>query len=95
MDIETLRAKYESLLPLLTERTQRAWAAAEAEAIGHGGIAMVYRATGISRARIARGIQELRSEAPLDPTRTRRPGGGRKGGGGNKDDCEAHRTKDP
>lgn len=78
MDIETLRAKYESLLPLLTERTQRAWAAAEAEAIGHGGIAMVYRATGISRARIARGIQELRSEAPLDPTRTRRPGGGRK-----------------
>ncbi len=87
MDIETLRRKYESLSPLLTERTRRLWAAAEAAAIGHGGIAMVYRATGISRARIARGIQELRAETPLDPQRTRRPfygyadfflGGGRK-----------------
>ena len=66
MDIETLRRKYEPLSPLLTERTRRLWAAAEAEAIGHGGIAMVYRATGISRARIARGIQELRIEQPLE-----------------------------
>ena len=78
MDIETLRTKYDSLSPLLTERTRRLWAAAEAEAVGHGGIAMVYRATGISRARIARGIQELRSELSLDPEHTRRPGGGRK-----------------
>ena len=78
MDIDTLRAKYASLAPLLTERTQRLWAAAEAEAIGRGGMAMVYRATGISRARIARGIQELRSETPLAPEHTRRPGGGRK-----------------
>lgn len=78
MDIDTLRAKYASLAPLLTERTQRLWAAAEAEAIGRGGMAMVYRATGISRARIACGIQELRSETPLAPEHTRRPGGGRK-----------------
>ena len=36
------------------------------------------RATGMSRTRIARGIEELRSEDPLDAGRTRRAGGGRK-----------------
>jgi hypothetical protein len=71
--------KYEALAPMLTERTLRLWAAAEAAAVGHGGIAMVARATGMSTTRISRGIQELRSnEAPMDPARTRRPGGGRK-----------------
>ena len=32
----------------------------------------------MSRTRIDRGIEELRSDDPLDPDRTRRPGGGRK-----------------
>ena len=63
---------------MLNERTRRLWAAAEAEAIGHGGLALVARATGMSRTRIARGIQQLRSDETLDPDRTRRPGGGRK-----------------
>ena len=63
---------------MLNERTRRLWAASEAEALGHGGIAVVARATGLSRTRIARGRQELRSDAPLDPGRVRRPGGGRK-----------------
>jgi hypothetical protein len=78
VDVEILRVKYESLAPVLTERTRRLWAATEAQSIGRGGIALVARATGMSKARIARGIQELRSEEPLDPERTRRPGGGRK-----------------
>ncbi len=78
MDIETLRAKYAALAPVLSERTRRLWAAAEAEAIGHGGVALVARATGMSRTRIARGIQQLRSDEPLDPDRMRQPGGGRK-----------------
>ena len=66
---ETLRAKYEALAPVLNERTRRLWAAAEAKALGHGGIAKVARATGMSRTRIARGLQELRSDTPLDPGR--------------------------
>ena len=73
-----MRAKYAALAPVLSERTRRLWAAAEAEAMGHGGIALVARATGMSRTRIARGIQQLRSDEPLDPDRTRQPGGGRK-----------------
>ena len=73
-----MRTKYEALAPVLNERTRRLWAAAEAEAVGRGGIAMVARATGMSRTRIARGIEELRSDDPLDGGRTRRAGGGRK-----------------
>ena len=78
MDLETLRAKYGSLAPALTERSRRLWAATEARALGHGGIAMVERATGISRSTIVRGIQETKGGATLGPDRTRRPGGGRK-----------------
>ncbi len=78
MDLETLRAKYDSLAPALTERSRRLWAATEARALGHGGIAMVERATGISRSTIVRGIQETKAGATLGPDRTRRPGGGRK-----------------
>jgi transposase len=46
--------------------------------LGHGGIALVERATGISRSTIVRGIRETQAEALLDPERTRRAGGGRK-----------------
>jgi transposase len=78
VDIATLRAKYGSLAPVLTERSRRLWAATEAQALGHGGIAMVERATGISRSTIVRGIRETQSGAPVDPDRTRMMGGGRK-----------------
>ena len=78
MDIGTLQAKYASLAPVLTERSRRLWAATEARALGHGGIAAVERATGISRSTIERGLRQLESDEPLSPDRTRRPGGGRK-----------------
>ena len=78
MDVDTIRHKYEALNPALNERTRRIWAAAEAQALGYGGIATVARATGLSRATIARGIQQLESQASLDPDSIRRPGGGRK-----------------
>ena len=78
MDEKTLQAKFGALAPELTERSRRLWAAAEARSLGRGGIALVERATGISRSTIVRGIQELGSGQRLDPGRTRRPGGGRK-----------------
>ena len=63
---------------MLTERSRRLWAATEASALGRGGIALVERATGISRSTIQRGLRELESGETLEPNRTRRPGGGRK-----------------
>jgi hypothetical protein len=74
----TLRAKHAALAPVFTERSRRMWAATEARAIGHGGIGLVERATGISRSTIQRGLRELEAPTALAPGRNRRPGGGRK-----------------
>ncbi|MQA91564.1 MAG: ISAzo13 family transposase [Gemmatimonas sp.] len=79
MESDILRAKYKALAPVLNERSRRLWAATEARAMGYGGIARVERATGISRATIERGLEELaRDQPPLEADRVRRPGGGRK-----------------
>ena len=78
MDIDTLQAKYTALAPVFTERSRRLWAATEARALGHGGIALVEQATGISRSTIQRGMLELETGETVDPGRTRKPGGGRK-----------------
>ncbi len=63
---------------VFTERSRRLWAATEARALGHGGIALVERATGVSRSTISRGIRELETGEGLETGRTRRSGGGRK-----------------
>ena len=79
--IEILQEKFRALRPLLSERLRRYWAATEAKAMGHGGIAAVMRATGLSRNTIARGMRELagsQASLPLSPARSRRAGAGRK-----------------
>jgi len=62
------------MAPVFTERSRRVWAASKARTLGYGGIALVVRATRISRATIQRGLRELATDAP---GRTRKPGGGR------------------
>lgn len=84
-DVEDqIRSRWHALSPVLDERRSRLWAAAEAQTIGLGGIAVVIRATGLGRARITLGQRELKeldanppTEKPQDQ-RIRRPGGGRK-----------------
>jgi len=80
---QAIAAKCAILNPLLDERARRLWAAVEARAIGRGGISQVAEATGLSRATIRAGLQELAHpgspaapQAPME--RVRRPGGGRK-----------------
>lgn len=79
-DEEAIRRRFELLDPHLDERTRRLTAAAEAEAIGFGGVARVARATGYSRLTIRRGIKDLKAapESPPGGRKIRRPGGGRK-----------------
>ncbi len=57
--IESLAKTYALLAPHLDERTQRLWCAAQAQSLGHGGITKVQKATGVSRPRITRGMQDL------------------------------------
>jgi Rhodopirellula transposase DDE domain len=75
--VESLRAKFDAVLPHLDERQQRLVLAGEARSLGHGGIAAVAQASGASRSRISQGVAELEAgQAPLG--RVRRAGGGRK-----------------
>ena len=60
---------------------RRQWAAAEAGALGYGGVTAVSRATGLSRTTIAAGLAELAlppEQRALEAARVRRPGGGRR-----------------
>ena len=64
---EGIRKKFVSLRSSMNERVTRHWAAAEATALGYGGIALVARATGVSLNRIRTGIAELAWQDPLTP----------------------------
>jgi hypothetical protein len=80
--LESIRQKYLALLPVMDERMRRQWAAAEASALGWGGVTMVSTATGLARNTIASGLRELehRQAHPGEAVghRIRGPGGGRK-----------------
>lgn len=87
VDRDTLigvREKYKRLSPVMNEKVQRRWAAAEALGLARGGITLVAQATGLSRTTIAAGIRELRggqSTATPEASGTARVrwwGGGRK-----------------
>lgn len=74
---QSLAAKFSALLPHLDERTQRLYLGSEARSLGHGGIAAVARAAGVSRQTVAAGVDGVESGA-APATRIRRPGAGRK-----------------
>jgi hypothetical protein len=77
--VEMLRRKWDAMQNHLDERGRRIWAAAEAQALGHGGVTIVYEATGMSRSAITQGIAELaHPEDAAPPDRARMFGGGRK-----------------
>jgi len=74
---QVLAAKFAVIFPHLDERQRRLLMAAEARALGHGGIRLVARAAGVREATVSLGAGEL--EAGAEPLgRARRPGGGRK-----------------
>jgi transposase len=77
-----IRRQFNQILGSLDERGRREWAASEAMTLGHGGIALVHRATGIVPSTIGKGIRELRERKDGranngEPRRVRRVGGGR------------------
>lgn len=86
-EVAAIREKFSALRPTMNEAVRRLWVAAEARALGRGGLALVSTATGISLPTIRKGIRELESgehsgkaaqTSQLSRARIRRPGGGRK-----------------
>lgn len=75
---DRLAEKYEILKKVLNERQLRTWAAAEAVALGYGGIAAVVDATGMGKRTVWTGTQEIKNGTYAEsPERVRRPGAGR------------------
>ena len=73
-----IEARYRSLEFTFDERSRRLWSAAEALAIGRGGVTSVHRATGISRPTIYHGIKELEAGEQSNERAIRSKDGGRK-----------------
>ena len=74
--IQNIKAKWNVIFPHLNEKAIRLWAASEALSIKSSGITNVSKATGISRATIYRGIDDIKKGT--DPNRVRKEGSGRK-----------------
>jgi transposase len=71
-----LTRKLASILPQLNERQRRVVLAAEARALGRGGVTQVARAAQVSRTTVHTALAELDTAVP-DSERSRRSGGGR------------------
>jgi hypothetical protein len=79
-----LKTKIAKMLPLLNEKQKRLYLASEAEAIGHGGVLEIAKASKISRKTIIKGKKELgelsekKEVEEISIERVRREGAGRK-----------------
>lgn len=74
---QQLASKLKTVLPHLNEKQRRLFLAAEAKAIGWGGISKVAQATGVSRVTIYKALEEIQMDSPVSEM-VRMPGGGRK-----------------
>ena len=61
--VAALAAKFKALGGVRDERARRWWAASEACAWGYGGVSTVALATGLARATIAAGLEDLKQGA--------------------------------
>ena len=73
-----IKTKFDKIKHSLDECSRRLWAASEASAIGRGGVAIVFQATGIARTTISRGMAELKTGKSITAGKIRKNGGGRK-----------------
>lgn len=74
--IQNIKTKWDVISPYLSEKAKRLWVASEALSYSKFGITNVSKATGISRATIYHGIEDIKKGT--DSNRIRKKGGGRK-----------------
>ena len=74
---QQIAEKFAIVLPHLNEKQRRLLLAAEARALGWGGISKVAKATGVSRVTIHKAVSEIENKT-IPAERIRKPGGGRK-----------------
>ena len=72
------RQRYREMAPVLNEQSRRRFAALEARALGHGGVSLMARITGLSRSTIYHGRSDICRKVSAPAGRLRKAGGGRK-----------------
>ncbi len=65
VDPTPIRSCFALLSPHLVERGRRLFATSKARAAGHGGMAAVFRATGVAPSTIRRDLRELDEGEPI------------------------------
>lgn len=77
-DTDLISERHRILSPFFDEKSRRLLAAAESRVIGHGGIGIVSKLTGVSRTTISTGLKELNHPDLIETNWIRKRGGGRK-----------------
>ena len=77
---QSLESDFRILNPHFNEKSRRLWAAVEAKKAGRGGVTLLHQVTGLSRATITRGIEQIKTGKGMSRniSRQRRSGSGRK-----------------
>jgi hypothetical protein len=70
--------RFEAVAPVMNEQSLRRFVAAEAIALGYGGVSLVSRITKVARSTINRGVAEIKRQSHAGAGRVRKTGGGRK-----------------
>lgn len=76
--VRAARKRYREMAPVLNEQSLRRFVALEAQALGHGGICLMARISGLARSTIYHGLSDIHNKVSAAPGRIRRQGGGRK-----------------
>jgi transposase len=72
------RKRYREMAPVLNEQSRRRFVALEAQALGHGGVSVMARISGLARSTIYQGLSDIRNRISAPSGRIRQEGGGRK-----------------
>src|ERR1700739_3474433 len=72
------RKRFREMTPVLNEQSLRRFVALEAGALGHGGVSLMSRISGLARSTIYHGLADIRDGTSAPAGRVRKVGGGRK-----------------
>ncbi len=72
------RKRYREMAPVLNEQSLRRFVALEAQELGHGGISLMARISGLARSTIYHGLSDIQDKVSAPLGRIRKEGGGRK-----------------
>jgi hypothetical protein len=70
--------RYREMAPVLNEQSRRRFVALEAQALGHGGVSMMARISGLARSTIYHGLSDIRDNVSAPSGRVRLEGSGRR-----------------